>query len=497
MTDNLIDCKKLSFQECEELILKMQVKEAKNKIGKRTLNSTEIQQMLYIIESFLKKKKVICYGGTAINNILPESVHFYNRKVDLADYDFFSTDGVNDAKELADLYAANGFHEVEAKAAQHHGTFKVFVNFIPIADISTISKTIFVLLMDHAIEKDNIYYAPPNFLRMSIYTELSRPAGDTDRWEKIVKRLQLLNKYYPITKIHCEEKFRMNNNNNNNSPATTDYIINGKFNPVLDTLISLKVVFFGGFAVSQYANFMRTNVANILSKTISGYDVLAKNPEHVSNVLLRTFDNKDGKVTRLKHKSIGDIIPESYEIKFDSETICFIYKTIACHSYNIIELYGKRIKIASIFTMLSFYLAFLYIDKSIYKSLTEKMFCLAHFLFELQQEHATEQSGILKMYTISCYGHQQTTQEMRKEKAKKKNKLKKGTKEYDEWFLHYRPPQKQFFILKSTTSSTSSSLSSASSASTKKPKTIKKKTQPNKKKKKNKTRKGAKKWLWN
>ena len=45
-----------------------------------------------------------------------------------------------------------------------------------------------------AIKKDDIYYCPPNFLRMAMYLELSRPGGNVQRWEKILKRLILLNK---------------------------------------------------------------------------------------------------------------------------------------------------------------------------------------------------------------------------------------------------------------------------------------------------------------
>ena len=36
---------------------------------------------------------------------------------------------------MADIYFKNGFSEIEAKAGIHFGTYKVFVNFIPVADI--------------------------------------------------------------------------------------------------------------------------------------------------------------------------------------------------------------------------------------------------------------------------------------------------------------------------------------------------------------------------
>ena len=46
----------------------------------------------------------MCYGGTAINNILPEEDQFYDKSIEIPDYDFYSPDALGDAKELADLY---------------------------------------------------------------------------------------------------------------------------------------------------------------------------------------------------------------------------------------------------------------------------------------------------------------------------------------------------------------------------------------------------------
>ena len=47
---------------------------------------------------------------------------------------------------------------------------------------------------------------------MSAYLELSRPFGDVSRWEKVLKRLTLLNKHYPLNSEDCfENVFKFNN----------------------------------------------------------------------------------------------------------------------------------------------------------------------------------------------------------------------------------------------------------------------------------------------
>jgi len=62
------------------------------------------------------------------------------------------------------------------------------------------------------------------------------------------------------------------------------------------------------------------------------------------------------------------------------------------------------------------------------------------------------QKGLLKRFSINCMGHQETVEEMREEKATKYNELKdkKKDKEYEEWFLRYRPVENKQTASKQT-----------------------------------------------
>ena len=66
---------------------------------------------------------------------------------------------------------------------------------------------------------------------------------------------------------------------------------------------------------------------------------------------------------------------------------------------------------------------------------------MSKYLFEVQEKNRLSQKGVLRRFSISCMGHQETIEEMRAEKAEKFKELKdkKGTAEYDSWFLRYRP----------------------------------------------------------
>ena len=101
--------KGMTFEECELAILRTQVDQVQKKIAKRIIQSDDLTNIIQIVEQFLKTKKLVCYGGTAINNILPKKDQFYDKSVEMADYDFFTANAVKDAKELADVYASKGF----------------------------------------------------------------------------------------------------------------------------------------------------------------------------------------------------------------------------------------------------------------------------------------------------------------------------------------------------------------------------------------------------
>ena len=431
---NICD-KSMSFQECELAILRAAVDKAEERSGRAVANSGEVKQIIGIVENFIRRKKLICYGGTAINNILPKQDQFYNTEVEIPDYDFFSPNALKDSKELTDDYVKQGFLEVEAKSGQHHGTFKVFVNFIPVADITFLHRDIYKVVKKDAIKVAGILYAPANYLRMAMYLELSRPAGDVSRWEKVLKRLTLLNNNYPLKTEICDKtpSFQRNMEDTENE--------NKIYETTRDTFINQGVVFFGGYAISLYSHYMPKHLQKKIGR-IPDFDVLSEEPKKTADILKERLNDEGIKnVKIIKRNEIGEIVAPHYQILVGKDTVAFIYKPIACHSYNTVTIDKQQIKIATIDTMLSFYLAFLYSGRSYYD--TERIVCMAQFLYQVQQQNRLEQKGLLRRFSINCYGHQETVEEMRAEKSEKFRELKMTKKrndtEFEEWFLRYRP----------------------------------------------------------
>ncbi len=595
---------KMSFEEKELEILREAVDLVEKRKGEKIIQDPKVQDIISIVEKFIADKKLVCYGGTAINNILPEDAQFYNKDIELPDYDFYSDKALDHAKELADIYYKAGYEDVEAKSGVHHGTYKVFVNFTGIADITQMEPALFKSISRDSIIKKGIRYAPPDFLRMAMYLELSRPDGDVSRWEKVQKRLTLLNTHYPLKGYDCdkieyqrgfdgataantgeisisrtkgatatrtrsrsvsrsrshtrsrtvkrggggsggsggesakarkreairevvkkyktleaymkhlyhgvrshEETFgdfkytveedklthryrllatyerlfgdddeyvlysmkardldadatptpsrsRSRDREYSVNKSQVSYTTNREkelaetdiYNIVRGVFIKNRAVFFGGYANILYSRYMPKHQRRIVQK-IPDFDILSENPRELCEEVVRELTaHKYTGVKYTKHAGVGEVISEHYDIRVGDEVIAFLYKPLACHSYNTIRVNGdgrdgrgESIRIATIDTMLSFYLAFIYADRVYYD--INRILCMSQFLFDVQQHNRLKQTGLLRRFSINCYGKQPTLESMRFEKTAKYEELKgkRHSREFEEWFLRYVP----------------------------------------------------------
>jgi hypothetical protein len=425
----------MTLEECELAILHHAVDETENIQKTKIANTEDVKKMIQILEDFLRRTKCICYGGTAINNILPEEAQFYDRSVEIPDYDFFSSTPIEHARELSQIYYKAGFTETEAKSGVHKGTYKVFVNFIPMADITALPKPIFAAIQKDAIVIDGIYYAPPNYLRMGMFLELSRPAGDVSRWDKVLKRLTLLNKYHPMkAPYNCRLR---------EPEAPTNLKRREQvFETLRETLVDQGAVFFGGYAASLYSQFTKDPVP---TENPPSMDVIIENPQKAATIVKERLINIGVKnVKIIRHPAMEDVLTEHYEIKIGQTTVLILFQPIACYNYNVLTLGKHKVKVATIDTMLSFYLVFAYANQPYFD--VERILCMAQMLFDIEEENRTNQKGLLKRFSIDCYGEQDTLATIRAEKSDKFKELKdkgveRDSKEWNEWFFKYSPAE--------------------------------------------------------
>ena len=252
-----------------------------------------------------------------------------------------------------------------------------------------------------------------------------------------------MNKNYPLHEKHCDTM----NFQRGLTKKTDETLL---FDTVKNTFVEQGVIFFGGYAMSMYSKYMPKRLQAKFKK-VADFDVLSEDPVVTSTILKeRLHDEGFSKVKIKKRESIGEIVAPHYQVMVGTDTVAFVYSPVACHSYNKINVNGQELKIATIDTMLSFYLAFLYSGRNYYNN--DRIICMSQFLFEVQQQNRLSQKGLLKRFSISCYGHQETVEEMRAQKAKKYEELKnkRNTPEYNEYFLRYRPGEKLIDKAKAT-----------------------------------------------
>lgn len=391
--------------------------EINDKIQKKQKKKIIQNDIIDLLEDFIKQNGLVCYGGIAINAILPKAKQFYNKQLDIPDYDFFSPDALNHAKELALIYAQAGYQNVEAKSAMFYGTYKVFVNFIPIADITHLDMDVFNIIQNKAILIKNILYSPPTYLRMSLYQELSRPYGDVSRWQKIYNRLTLLNEVHPF---HYEVDLTQNN-----------LVYSDVYDKLVKICVKNNYVLFGDFGLSFYKEyFPKKYKKTIDSKKIKQIYILSDNYKEVLDSL-KGIDYK-----LIPHTKEYKFINSFYEIEINGQSLLYIFTTNSCQSYNKITYKGNSYKIATIDTILSIYYAFEFINES-----SINMVNILSYCYLLESIHSNNKTNILRRFYLPCIGHQTTIEDIRKERDKKYTKYKKNkqSEEYKKWFLKYYP----------------------------------------------------------
>lgn len=392
---------------------------AQEEIDKENAKDPSVKKVLKIVERFIETHRVMCYGGTAINNLLPKEDQFYDLSVDIPDYDFYSETPQVHAAKLADRIAKAGYNSVEVKPGMHLGTYKVFADYIGVADISSLDKPIFSKLWKESIVKDGIHYVPPNFLRMSVYLELSRPRGDVSRWKKVYERIQKLNKHYPLT---CPKE-----------QESLDLFLKDDTRKSIEKLLVKEKVVLLGFNASMLQDEKREG------KWSLPLDVLAtaEQKPHIIKDLVSYFEKYD-KVTHKDHPEYGELIPAYTDIVDPKTSLILVrvYETNACHSYHVAQ---NGLHIASIPTLLQFIFSVLYGPKQLLDKPEQRFLCVAEHLMNLANNNLPRRYKLLT--PITCLGKQKGLIDMRVEKSELYQKLKgdRNSREFLEFFFNYNP----------------------------------------------------------
>lgn len=204
-----------------------------------------------MVFDFLRASKRKIYGGFAANKLItiknPEDA-FYDVENEIADIDFYSPEPVEDIIKLSNLFFDKGFKNIEGKQAQHEETYTVFVEFIKVADISYVPKSVYHRIT--FVEINGLNYVSPSFIMIDMYRILTDPlTSGLQRWEKTFPRIFKLQKHYPFNKATAKlpniykNKYPNDDGINKIMKTTFDFIKNNK-----------SVILYGDYAYNCFLN---------------------------------------------------------------------------------------------------------------------------------------------------------------------------------------------------------------------------------------------------
>lgn len=161
----------------------------------------EIHDIYEIIFNFIKTNKRKIYGGIALDYLLKNkdpNIGIYNID-DMPDIDFYSPEPLNDIVQLCNLIHQKGYADVVGREAIHKETYNIRVKELSFCDISYIPRNIYNKMPFREI--DGIFVTGPEFMLIDYYRILTDIILTNFRLEKTVKRLYLLQKYFPLPHI--------------------------------------------------------------------------------------------------------------------------------------------------------------------------------------------------------------------------------------------------------------------------------------------------------
>jgi hypothetical protein len=394
------------------------VDEAKKRLDYSVAHNPEILKAIAVVERFLRKKKRVCYGGQAINALLPKERKFYDPNYTIPDYDFFSPAAEEDVDELIKDLQEDGFTEIYKKVGVHDGTTKLYVNFVPVADISEIVPGLFNIIHKRAKVVGGISYCDPDFLRMMMYLELSRPRGEVVRWSKVYERLLLLNDSYPPGT--CREDIKTPVISQEDRSAVLDFCVRRK-----NVLVSPEII---GLYEKGSRRMPFSGVVALGGPVIFFSNAAAMDAEDLKAIL-----NQVGKGgIRSEAKKIPtDNIFNFITLKRQGKPVALIFQEDACHAYTTLRLdEGDVLRLATPDLFMHLYYSLLIFGKREKVYFDTPMECLLQKIYAVASKARDHPTEFLPAFGLRCSGRQRgiaTLLRQKQERAVAKQK-QEGTR---------------------------------------------------------------------
>jgi hypothetical protein len=402
-------------QYIEEVVKKKRKEKQVQEFSKKKL-------IFDLVTQFVETKHLIAYGGIALNNILPKSKKIYG-KYDVPDYDCLSYKAKEHSIELVNLLYENGIEYTEVRPAVHEGTFKVFANFVAVADFTQISEKLFLRLTKMSEDERQIHKAndnprltivPLHIIKHYLLKEFARPEGSIYRWRKLIERYKRLeDAYYP-------EPLKENTITAKKGTYTDNPHLEKLINDLDDVIRLRQFPLVGSHAIK-----ILTGKFARVDEFFSVFDILAKNPhETYKNIFsFIEYDHQEIKIIVSKRFYHPEILPRRIRVfaKVRGQKELFKLMTIIdteTNCYSTIKRNGYLL--GSPFTILQLLYAYMIIYR-VYEE--PRISEYVQMMINTLEYHIKMKAVMQELFSTECYGHEKTLDTIRRERWNGPNKI--------------------------------------------------------------------------
>jgi hypothetical protein len=366
----------------------------------------EISRTYKSIIKFIKKNKLLVYGGFAQNTLIknknPKDVFYreidgvYYNWPDIADIEIYSPTPVEDVIKLTEHLFAEKFKYISCQEAAHGGTYKIHINFLAYVDITYMPYNIYNNIMK--INIDDINLVHPHFMFCDCLRILTDPYTSYWRLDKTINRFQKLLTYYPIDVSQNNKKidFKVDIDNN-----VLDFVRH-------KIIHESKLIIIGFYAYNYY---IKKYSDKYLLKEFPYYELIStdnvNDNKNILNILKQEYGNK---ITTKKFYTFFDFLDERTEYYLNNKKILIIYGSYErCIVYNQSD---NKKGLFGTFNLVLMYMFFVYVLKYINKDrqYTNIYYILIGILYQVRNNYLTKHKitvldvSPFKDFTFKCLG---------------------------------------------------------------------------------------------
>ena len=307
---------------------------------RRDIDGPMIDRAMELVKKFIISKNLILFGGMSIDYSLRIKGDKIYPDDNCPDFDVLSKNNIKDAYDLADVLHKIGFENVNVVRGIHFQTMKVKIDSIFVADIGFIPSNIYDLIP--TLNYMGFRITHPDFLRMDMHIVFAYPYKDFtmenifNRWKKDIKRLNLLEKYYPLI-----------------STETLNLVASEHKLPfkVVDTKDNLNIAF-NGFAAFSIFNIYLNLIAKEFNEPVSiflpnmsieitDYFINFNSPTNELHLTTCEIEYINKLSNKKRYRPFLEVLPESYS----SNRIHIMYTKYELISVSYVSIVDNKISI--------------------------------------------------------------------------------------------------------------------------------------------------------